>query len=312
MEPRAHHVLIGLFTLLASITIVLFALWLARANQQGQVDYYNVIFNEPVRGLARGNAVLYNGIRIGEVTELHLDAADLRQAHAQIAIDASIPIRMDTRAKLVLTGITGVSVIELSGGSPLSPLLADPDDGYPTIIATPSPLNQLLAGGDSLMTNVSELVLSAKEMLSSDNAAHLTNILAHVDTLTGSLATHGDDFAALLSDVKEASAQAQTTLKQAGTLIDTTNSLVVEHGSKAIEHAERSMASLDRASASLASLIKNSEPSVVSGLRGLNELGPTLQALRRTLASIQDVVSRLDENPSRYLLGHDQIQEFEP
>src|SRR5699024_5181112 len=131
----------------------------------GRVQHYVVVFNEPLRGLSRGAPVLYNGIRIGEVEDLRLNPADLSQAEARIAIDAEIPVREYTQARLVLTGITGTSVIELSGGSPLSPLLLEPedDDIIPEIIATPSPLTQLLAGGDHLMSSVSELVLSARD-----------------------------------------------------------------------------------------------------------------------------------------------------
>lgn len=312
MEPRAHHVLIGLFTLVASLAIILFALWLAKSHQQGQVKHYEVIFNEPVRGLARGNAVLYNGIRIGEVDDLRLDPTDLRQAHARISIDANIPVRMDTRARLVLTGITGVSVIELSGGSPASPLLVDPDNGDPVIMATPSPLNQLLAGGDTLMTNLSELVMSANNMFSADNADHVNGILRSLDTLMASFADQRKEFGVLMKELTGATAQASATLERASNLIDTADSLIAEQGQSMFDHAQRAMASLDRTSAALAQLIRENEKSVASGARGLNELGPTLQALRRTLASIQDVVQRLDENPSGYLLGRDEIKEFEP
>src|SRR5690625_3294928 len=125
MEPRAHHVLIGVFTLLACSAMVVFSLWLSKAHQQGRIDYYRVVFHEAVRGLAKGSPVLYNGIRIGEVAGRHLDAADLRQAHVRLALDADISIRTDTQARVVMAGVTGASVIELSGGSPLSPLLAE-------------------------------------------------------------------------------------------------------------------------------------------------------------------------------------------
>lgn len=313
MEPRAHHVLIGLFTLLAAAGAIVFALWLAKSHQQGQVQQYVVVFNEPVRGLSRGSAVLYNGIRIGEVEDLRLNPSDLRMAQARIAISADIPVREDTQARLVLTGITGLSVIELSGGSPLSPLLLDPeDDEYPEIIATPSPLTQLLAGGDHLMTNITELVLSAKAILSPENAESIGSALRNFDTLTSSLVDQRDGLTALLSTLTTASEHAGDAMQQVTTLLESTNSLVSEQGSATLEHARRAMASLESTSAALARLVEGSEASVASGARGLSELGPALQTLRDTLLSIQRVTLRLEENPSSYLLGREKVQEFEP
>lgn len=87
MEPRAHHVLIGLFTLVVCVAAVLFALWLAKSKNDGGARTYTVVFNEPVRGLSKGSAVQYNGIRIGDVISLGLDPADLNAVRARIRID---------------------------------------------------------------------------------------------------------------------------------------------------------------------------------------------------------------------------------
>ena len=50
MEPRAHHVLIGLFTVLTVGAALLFALWLNKAGADRAFTDYEVIFNEAVSG----------------------------------------------------------------------------------------------------------------------------------------------------------------------------------------------------------------------------------------------------------------------
>lgn len=313
MEPRAHHVLIGLFTLVAAIAAIAFALWLAKANQSGQVEHYVIVFKEPVRGLSRGSAVLYNGIRIGEVDSLRLNPDDLRMAQARISIDATIPVREDTQAKLVLTGITGNSVIELSGGSPNSPLLHDAEDGKdPEIIATPSPLTQLLAGGDHVMTNINELLLNANKVFSAGNVGHLSNTMQNLDEFTASLSEQRGDMKELLGTLTATSDRAGEALQHVTELLASTQTLVAEQGSATLEHAQRAMASLETASAALARLVTNNEGAVATGARGLTEIGPTLQALRDTLFSIQRVTRQLEENPGGFLLGRDKLPEFEP
>src|SRR3546814_561074 len=118
MEPRAHHVLIGAFTVLVAALAVLFSLWLSKANQSIGDRSYVVVFNEAVRGLTIGSAVQYNGIKVGEVFNLSLDSSDPSVVKAHIKVQDGILIKQDARARLVLTGLTGASVIGLSGGSP--------------------------------------------------------------------------------------------------------------------------------------------------------------------------------------------------
>ncbi|KAG9550698.1 hypothetical protein KCV01_g23255, partial [Aureobasidium melanogenum] len=73
METRAHHILIGLFTVIVVIAALLFGVWLAKAHSDQEWNYYDVVFNEAVTGLSRGGAVQYNGIRLGDVMQLKLD-----------------------------------------------------------------------------------------------------------------------------------------------------------------------------------------------------------------------------------------------
>ncbi len=46
--------------------------------------------------------------------------------------------------------------------------------------------------------------------------------------------------------------------------------------------------------------------------KGFSDIGPALQELRSTLASMRKVTRRLEENPTNYLLGREKVQEFQP
>ena len=52
-------------------------------------------------GLSKGSTVEFNGIKVGEVAQLQLDPEDPRRVRARIQVDASAPMRTDTRARLV-------------------------------------------------------------------------------------------------------------------------------------------------------------------------------------------------------------------
>jgi phospholipid/cholesterol/gamma-HCH transport system substrate-binding protein len=313
MEPRAHHVLIGLFTLVIATAAVLFALWLSKSGQDTESRNYTVVFEEAVRGLSRGSAVQYNGIRIGDVAELSLDPNDMRKVLALIRIDGTIPVKDDTRARLMLTGVTGSSIIELSGGSPASPLLqAKPGEEYPIIVATPSPLSQLLMNSDNMLTNVTELLLSAKKILSDENVQHVNKTLANIERLTGAFSPDSGDVQAVLHNVAKAAEQASELFEQSKRVVKRADGLVGDQGAQMMVSAQRAFASLDRTANSLEKLVKDNQASIGRGAQGLGEIGPALQSLRAALESVQVLLRRLEDNPANYLLGREKIQEFQP
>ncbi|OXR49341.1 ABC transporter permease [Pusillimonas sp. T2] len=306
MEPRAHHVLIGLFTLVVITAGLIAALWLGKYGKDTSVATYEVIFNEPVRGLSRGSAVQFNGIKVGEVSALSLDPNDVRNVRALITIQDGIPIQTDTRARLMLAGITGISVVALSSGQPGSPLLkAKPGQDYPEIIATPSPIAQFMQNGDSLLTGMAELMTNANKFLSGQNAESFTRTIQNLETVSGALADNRDDIETLLNTLTAATQQFTTTLQAADRLIRV-------EGTASMQQARTALASVDAAAANVAQLVQSNQGAVSTGLQGLNELGPTLQELRMTLAALRNNLRKLDNNPAGYLLGAESLKEVAP
>ena len=110
MEIRAPYVIIGLFVLAAIGAVFGFAYWLHTTAGLTARSVYQVRFENTVSGLLPGAAVLFNGIRVGEVTSLRFNPAEPRQIVATIAVQPDIPIRPDTHAGLEFQGLTGVPV----------------------------------------------------------------------------------------------------------------------------------------------------------------------------------------------------------
>ena len=72
METRAPFVIIGAFVLAAIAAVFGFVYWLHNTGGLGPRTMYHVQFEGSVPGLLVGAAVLFDGIRVGEVTELSL------------------------------------------------------------------------------------------------------------------------------------------------------------------------------------------------------------------------------------------------
>ncbi|MBV7476684.1 MlaD family protein [Pseudomonas sp. PDM31] len=312
METRAHHVLIGLFTVIVVTAALLFGLWLAKSSVDTEFKDYEVVFNEAVSGLSKGSSVQYSGIKVGDVVSLRLDPKDPRRVLARIRLGGETPVKEDTEAKLALTGVTGTSIIQLSGGTPQSPTLKGKDGNLPTIIAAPSPIARLLNDSNDLMAGVNALMQNANSMFSTANIERISKILEHLEQTTGTIAEQRDDIRQAMQQLASVGKQANNMLEQTTALMRNANGLLNDHGKQALGSAEQAMKSLEQSTATINTLLVSNQDSLNNGMQGLNGLAPAVRELRETLTSLRAISQRLEANPSGYLLGSDKNKEFTP
>lgn len=306
METKAHHVLIGAFTLIVVTLAVLFALWLARTSINRQYHYYDIVFTEAVTGLSKGSPVQYNGIQVGEVSQLKLDPKDPRKVLARIQVAADTPIKTDTRAKLGLLGLTGVAFVQLTGGMPKSaPLMPTADDPVPVIHSESSALTKLLESGGDVVTSLNGILDRLGKIVSQPNVDRINQTLVNINQTTSTLAAERDDLRDLIKQAAQASKQLNETLAGA-------NKLVNGPGRETLEHASAAMASLQKTTQTLNKLLAENQDSLQSGMRGVDQIGPTLRELRSTLRDIHHITNQLQANPAGYLLGREQATQFTP
>jgi phospholipid/cholesterol/gamma-HCH transport system substrate-binding protein len=175
METRAPFIIVGAFVLAAIATVFGFIYWLNNAGGIGKRDTYHLVFNGPVPGLLVGAAVLFNGIRVGEVIALELVADRPRDVHATIAVAEHTPVRSDTKIGLEFQGLTSVPVVSLEGGENAS---------------APAVQGPLLAekGAGQSMTQAARDALRKVDSVLSENAAPLHEAITNLSTFTDGLA----------------------------------------------------------------------------------------------------------------------------
>ncbi|WP_430308935.1 MlaD family protein [Pseudomonas sp. PONIH3] len=312
METRAHHVLIGLVTVLVVAGAMLFGLWLTKSSVDDAFKDYEVVFNEAVSGLSRGSPVQYNGIKVGDVSNLRLDPKDPRRVLARVRLSGDTPVKEDTQAKLTLAGVTGNSFIQLSGGTPQSPELKGKDGKLPVIVASPSPISRLLNDSSDLVTNINLLLHNANQMFSSSNIERLSNTLANLEQTTGAFANQKGGISEAIEQLAQVGKQANATLAETQALMRNANGLLGTQGKQAIGSAEQAMESLAESTATINSLLQDNRQSLDDGAQGLNQIAPAIRELRETLNSLKGISRRLEADPSGYLLGRDNNKEFQP
>jgi phospholipid/cholesterol/gamma-HCH transport system substrate-binding protein len=184
MENRARYVTIGLFTLGVTLAGFLFVYWLQNVRGLQARTYYRIVFQSPVSGLLRGGAVLFNGIRVGEVTEVALSPQNPKKVVATVGIDPATPVRSDTRVELEFQGLTGATAIALRGGSPTAPPITATFDGPPILVADD--------GATQSLTQAAREALRRLEAILAENAEPLKSTIGNLNTFSAALARNSD------------------------------------------------------------------------------------------------------------------------
>jgi phospholipid/cholesterol/gamma-HCH transport system substrate-binding protein len=134
MENRAHYVLIGSFVLVFAFAMFGFVYWLQNVGGLQQA-IYRVRFEQPVSGLTVGSGVLFNGIRVGTISELKLDPDAPKRLMVSISVNPATPIRSDTQVDVTYQGLTGAPAIALKGGAATALPLTAQDHQAPVLVA---------------------------------------------------------------------------------------------------------------------------------------------------------------------------------
>ncbi|MBA4500976.1 MlaD family protein [Marinobacterium marinum] len=312
METRAHHVTIGLFTLVCLLAALGFGVWLVKSGKQQETETYRVIFKEAVSGLTVGSLVQYNGLRVGEVRQLQLDPADPRRVWADMEVSAATPINQGTRARLAIANITGAANILLSTDNPKAPPLVEQDDAPPIIVAEPSAIGSLLGSSETLFANVNELVEQGTQLLSAENIDRIGRIVHNLERVSDELVESRAGVGETLNELTQAARDAQAVMREARGLLSHADQLLATRGGPMLEEGQKAMRSLAQGSQKLEKLLGRNTEALDKGLQGMAEVGPVMQELQRSLGTLNRILSRLEEDPTGYLTGKAPANEFTP
>lgn len=205
MESNVNYSIVGAFVVIFTTALILIIFWLSVGLTSKDYNYYLVYMNESVAGLTPDSSVKYNGVDIGSVKKISVNTRNMKQVRILLAIDEQIPIKTDTIATLISQGLTGISYINLSGGSPKAPLLKPrPNKKYPVITTEPSLFFRL----DSMIRELGESLTKTsndlQNVLNAENQLAIKNSLAHLDKITGTIAANSEELNASMRSASHA------------------------------------------------------------------------------------------------------------
>lgn len=208
METKANYVLIGAFTVLGVLGLLGLFIWFAKIEVDRQYAQYDVLF-ESVSGLGLAADVRYNGLSVGRVIDLALDADDPSKVRVRVELSAETPVKTDTVAQLNSQGVTGVAFVALDGGSRDAPLLrgvGDPAE-IPVIRSEMSVVQALTESAPDLMDEAVAVVRELRTFLGEENRLAVSNLLQNLERASGQLDKALADFSDISQTVSEGTAQ---------------------------------------------------------------------------------------------------------
>ena len=305
METRANYAIIGVFTLAVISAAFGFVYWFSGTESGKNRTPYRVQFTGSVAGLAKGAAVLFNGIRVGDVTDVTYDDGRPDLAFATIEVQPQTPVKQDTKASLSANLLSGAAVIALSGGrSDALALAKPPNEPMATIVAEPSGLGGLLESA-AATANKANALMDAVNGLVSDNRTNIQGTLTNVRVFSDALAANAAGLDRLLASVSSAAERVGPLAGKLEVLTDeatgVTRAFDRQRVGRIVENVDGLMQTVGENRARVGDLMQDAS----SLVRGLNDAAPRLNQVLadagRAVAAVDPVkLSALVDNASQF------------
>lgn len=315
MVSKAHYALIGALVLTFLVMAICSILWLSGDNYDQKVDSYVVTFDGPIRGVQEAAEVRFNGIKVGEVTNLRLDPNDTNKVLVDISVVQETPIDTASYAQLEAQGLTGLNIIQLFSGGSGSSLLKDiPANGPYIIEGRESQFDSLLTGSGSIMDSAQQALGQLIAAMDQQSIEDFQNILSHIEKITRE---YSDDplTATRIEKTLAAIDQASEDVSIASLSVDQTalegRELMDESIKPMLIRLETTIAEIETTLRDTQALMKSSTQLTDKGFdvvdqlsnNGLRDIELAAANLNELVATLNRVADELERSPAGFIVG---------
>ena len=203
METKANYAIVGFFTVLVMAAAFGFVYWMSQYGRSGDMAQLAIRIPGSANGLSIGSPVRFNGIPVGSVRSLAIDADDPRFSVAMTEVATSAPVKQSTSAVLEVQGLTGAAYIELSGGdSGAENILQRAFDTETAAVlqAEQSSVTNILSTADKILKRADAAITDIQGFVA-DARGPLTKTITNAEQFSDSLARNGKNIDEFLKSV---------------------------------------------------------------------------------------------------------------
>lgn len=270
MEPKREQAFVGLFVIVACAVLIGTVFALSGVFGRTTKTYHaHVPF---AGGLEPGTTVRYaGGPKVGNVEALHIDARNPSLFDVSFKVQSDLPIKTDSHIKIMSLSPLGDNHLEILPGTPQAAVAPDGSllaaDKYVDFNALTQEINDIAPHAQELLKNLNDRATELKvtvdrvnDLLSAKNRANLSATLANTRGI-----------------LEENRPQIRSTLQHVNSMSEKLDP-VLQDLQKTAEEANKTLDHID-------SLIGENRA----------DLRQAVIELRRSLAIVTDVTSRLDQ-----------------
>jgi len=294
---KAALFLIVTITLLTTLLISLIGTqWLKKK------DRYYVEFKEPIRGLNVGSIVRYHGVQVGKVRKIIFDMdTTVTVSRVTVEVMQNTPVKVDSKAILEVDSlIVGNRFIQLTPGSSDASLLPPNNTERKYLIPSESSgLEITFRKFDGILAEMGPMMNNVGQMFSAENAHSISSILIQVNELIAK---------------EEVSDKIGPLLENLNNMFSEENALVVSSilaqvdvaiATNAVSVAE----TLTEFRGTLKNINKSFEAANTMMVQNQRNIAVTLKNLRDTTESMQELVEKINRQPSLLIRGSKEEKE---
>lgn len=312
METKASHMLIGGFALATVLATFVFVVWIGQIQLSREFTTFDMYFKGSVSGLSVASDVRYNGISVGDVKEIHQDTDDPNLVLVRIEVDAETPVKEDTFGTMAFLGVTGVSFIELTGGSMESkPLLPKEGETYGVIQVQRSAIQELMETAPNIVAQSNLLLLQGSKLLSDENISAVSNTIKELETVMAAVAERDEEIGEMIASVATTAKQLERMSADIESLVASTNDMMGDEIPLMVEELLATAESVNSLATGADKLLEENQASITQfTTQGLGELNTLLAEARKTVSTFERLVAEIEDDPT-ILLGQEKYPEYE-
>ncbi|MDT7042761.1 MlaD family protein [Candidatus Nitronereus thalassa] len=301
MEPKVNYVVVGAFVVLLGALLVGVVLWLGKGFDQKTYDRYYAYMEESVTGLSVDASVKYRGVGVGRVKEIVLNPDNPQQVRLTLEIERGTPIKEDTIAILDVQGLTGLAIVDLTGGSRESPPLeAKSGESYPVIQTGPSLLVRFDQAATQLFTNLNRVTKNVDALLDETNREALSQLLKDLATLTQTLTANKQRFDEGITNA----AQTMENVLKASKMLNEEMPFLIDRMHGSADSLEAMAEKVGQASTAVGSAVERTKPDVERfSQQTLSEMSALVAELRQLTSTLQRTAQQLEHQPNSLIFG---------
>lgn len=292
---RAQKARLGMFIIVSGTLLLVMLLYITGKNVFEKRDKYFIRYEDvSVSGIETGAQVKYHGVRVGRVDQIEIDAKEISTVIIQISLLYGTPVKTDVEAEITALSLTGLKIIELTGGSNEAALLAPGSE----IPAGESSL-QAFTGRAEAVSEKLELVLNNLiELTGGENQEKLFELI-------NSTAIVLDDFHATFKENRQPIANTIQNLQVASEdILAITGSQEIQRTLSNLDSVTTAInrANLGKVVMDLAATFEEARVTFnhidLTLLKGRQDLLMSLEVLRDGLESFNEFSRLISEDPS--------------